>query len=59
MALLLFSWATRESFFKEITNSDLRRSFLEKQEHSQDEIYSFAGITDGSETETEDISWLF
>lgn len=59
MALLLFSWATREPFFKEITNSDLRRSFLEKQEQSQDEIYSFAGITDGSETETEDISWLF
>jgi hypothetical protein len=58
MALLLFSWATNESFFKEITNSDLRRSFLENKENIEEEIYSFAGITDGTESEYTDNSWL-
>lgn len=59
MALVLFSWASTQSFFKEITNSDLRASFFESQEESFEEIYSFAGITDGSEKDTQDNSWLF
>jgi hypothetical protein len=35
-----------------------RRSFLEKQENIEEEIYSFAGITDGNESEYTDNSWL-
>ncbi len=58
MSLVLFSWATNQSFFKEITNSDLRKSFFDSQEEMVEEIYSFAGITTGSEEETADNSWL-
>jgi phage terminase large subunit-like protein len=57
MSLVLFSWATNQSFFKEITNSDLRKSFFVLQEEFVEEVYSFAGITTGSE-ETADNSWL-
>jgi Terminase RNaseH-like domain/Terminase large subunit, T4likevirus-type, N-terminal len=59
MALVLFSWASNQLFFKEITNSDLRKSFLTEQSEAEEEIYSFAGISDGSEIEEIDNSWLF
>lgn len=47
MSLLLFSWATTQPFFKEITNSDLRKAILEEREDEFEELYTFAGIQDG------------
>jgi hypothetical protein len=50
MPLVLFSWATTQPFFKEITNSDLRAAILQEQEEEISELYSFASIQDGKNT---------
>lgn len=57
MSLVLFSWAVNQSFFKDITNSDLRLSLME--EENEQEVFSFAGISNGKEIVESDISWLF
>lgn len=58
MALVLFCWSTTQSFFKEITNSDIRRSFLDQKEDLVEELLTFS-MTNGFEEPSEDNSWLF
>ena len=37
MCLVLFGWLVNQRYFKEITNSDIRKELLEQQERMSDE----------------------
>ena len=37
MCLVLFGWLVNQRYFKEITNSDIRKELLEQQERMNDE----------------------
>ena len=58
MALVLFCWATNQSFFKDVTNSDIRRSFLDQKEDLVEDLLTFS-MSNGTEEPIEDNKWLF
>ena len=50
MTLVLFSWMTRQPYYKELTESDVRKGIYEKQIEDIEESYlPFGFINDGSE----------
>jgi len=52
MALVLFSWLTSQTFFRETTNSDIRRRLMEESKMHLEEEYMPIGIfDDGKEDE--------
>ena len=52
MALVLFSWLTSQTFFRETTNSDIRRRLMEENKMHLEEEYMPIGIfDDGKEDE--------
>ena len=52
MALVLFSWLTSQTFFRETTNSDIRRRLMEKSKmHLEDEYMPIGIFDDGKEEE--------
>ena len=53
MTLVLFSWLTRQDYFKQLTDVDVRTElYEEKIEELEDDISFFGFITDGSEEES-------
>lgn len=56
MTLVLFSWAITQPYFKEMSNSDLRKSLMETGIIDNEEIFTFAGINNGINNKAED-SW--
>jgi hypothetical protein len=46
MCLVLFSWATNESFFKDLTDSNLRKALYEEQFKQIEENLTPFGIID-------------
>lgn len=53
MSLVLFSWLTSQSLFKEITDTDARRRvYEEKIKNIEDQILPFGFIDDGDSTNT-------
>ena len=56
MCLVLFAWATNQTFFKDLTDTDFRKKLLEDREKLLiDDILPFGFIDDGSEFESENI----
>ena len=52
MALVLFSWLTSQTFFRETTNSDIRRRLMEESKmHLEDEYMPIGIFDDGKEDE--------
>lgn len=52
MTLVLFSWLTAQSFFKEITNSDVRQRLLEERNiQMEEELLPIGILDDGLEEE--------
>jgi len=52
MALVLFSWLTSQTFFRETTNSDIRRRLMEESKmHLEDEYMPIGIFDDGKEEE--------
>jgi hypothetical protein len=52
MTLVLFSWLTAQSFFKEITNSDVRQRLLEERHlQMEEEMLPIGILDDGLEEE--------
>lgn len=48
MCLVLFAWATSQSFFKELTDTDFRKRILEERDRVlEDEILPFGFLDDG------------
>lgn len=48
MCLVLFAWATSQSFFKELTDTDFRKRILEERDKVlEDEILPFGFLDDG------------
>jgi hypothetical protein len=53
MTLVLFSWLTSQTLFKEITDTDARRRvYEEKIKNIEDQILPFGFINDGSSNST-------
>ena len=54
MCLVLFAWATNQTFFKDLTDTDFRKKLLEDREKLiTDDILPFGFVDDGSEFESE------
>ena len=50
MTLVLFSWLTAQSFFKEITNSDVRQRLLDERNlQLEEEMLPIGELNDGLE----------
>ena len=48
MTLVLFGWLTTQSYFKELTNLDIRKDLYEdKMKQIEDEMTPFGFINDG------------
>ena len=56
MCLVLFAWATNQTFFKDLTDTDFRKKLLEDREKLlTDDILPFGFIDDGSDFESENV----
>jgi len=54
MCVVLFAWATNQSFFKELTETDFRKKLLEDREKMiVDDVLPFGFIDDGGNPEVE------
>jgi hypothetical protein len=54
MCVVLFAWATNQSFFKELTETDFRKKLLEDREKMvDDDVLPFGFIDDGGNPEVE------
>ena len=54
MCCVLFAWATNQTFFKDLTNTDFRQKLLEDREKLIfDDVLPFGFIDDGHVPETE------
>jgi hypothetical protein len=52
MTLVLFSWATNESFFKDLTDTNLRKALYEEQfKQIEENLTPFGIIDDGTPEE--------
>jgi hypothetical protein len=52
MCIVLFAWATNQTFFKDLTNTDFRQKLLEDRERMiNDDVLPFGFIDDGSDIE--------
>ena len=50
MCIVLFAWATNQTFFKDLTNTDFRQKLLEDRERMiNDDVLPFGFIDDGSD----------
>lgn len=58
MALVVFCWATTQGFFKEMTDRDFRRTYIEETEHLMMEELAPMAFDNGIHHEDEDTSWL-
>lgn len=58
MALVVFCWATTQGFFKEMTDRDFRRTYIEETEHLMMEELAPMAFDNGIRHEDEDTSWL-
>jgi len=48
MCCVLFGWAVQQTYFKELTNDDIRaRLFLEQQDQMEQDMSPFGFIIDG------------
>ena len=56
MCIVLLAWATTQTFFKELTDTDFRAKILaEREKMWEDEVLPFAFYDDG-QTEEKDVS---
>tara|TARA_Y100001938_G_scaffold80326_1_gene110836 strand:- start:2807 stop:4453 length:1647 start_codon:yes stop_codon:yes gene_type:complete len=56
MCLVLFTWATSQTFFKDLTDTDFRKKLLEDREKLiTDDILPFGFYDDGSDFESDNI----
>jgi len=54
MCIILFSWATTQTFFKEITDTDVRKKLSEERERKIEEDILPFGIVDDGQSPTDD-----
>jgi len=56
MCVVLFAWATNQTFFKDLTDTDFRKKLLEDREKLiSDDVLPFGFIDDGSDFQNENI----
>jgi len=56
MCVVLFAWATNQTFFKDLTDTDFRKKLLEDREKLiLDDVLPFGFIDDGSDFQNENI----
>jgi hypothetical protein len=50
MCLVLFGWLTRQEYFKDLTNTDIRQKLLaDKEAYMEEEMLPFGFYNDGSD----------
>lgn len=54
-SLLLFCWLTTQEYFKDITNSDIRKKLYEQKLREIDESVPFFGFVEDQETDSDDL----